>query len=95
MALKFYFFSSDGIEMDTEMNGIDAGSCGPTVEYKGHNVDKFGRAFRRNVTGYVGSIVKGKRVDLSTESFGGRPVLVKHWAPVGHTMATEFFWLVP
>jgi len=95
MALKLYFFSRDGVEMDTDMNGIDAGSCGPTVEYKGHKADRLGRGFRRNVSGYVGGILKGKRMDLSTKNFGGRPVLVKLWAPAGHTMTPEFFWLVP
>jgi len=95
MAIKLYFFSSDGVEMDTELNGIDAGSCGPSVEYKGRKADKFGRIFRRDVAGYVGSILKGKKVELSADKFGGRPVLVKMWTPPGHTMPTEFFWLVP
>lgn len=95
MAIKLYFFAADGVELATEHNGIDAGSAPGNASYKGRMSDRFGRIFRTWVDGYGDIRSNSGARTLTCADFGGRPVLVKMWSPPGHTMPTEYFWLVP
>jgi hypothetical protein len=93
--MRFYFYEKINgklTELDTPLNGKVAIGC------HGYAKGKNGEFVKGTMSGITLANfandyeIKGER-DITANDFPGKTVIVKHWFPKDHDMATEFFTL--